>query len=172
MGFGSRLSTRRCGVKSKVKEFWPTGVEFMNDLTPAAWIGPRLLPPGGHGCGVPAGAVIPTGYPAYVRLLHPVFGPREASSLEGAGGRRPSRVPPADPVGEAAHTPPTGSRTPALEPSDRPHGCFAPTGTSTPPFQRDLDTCVDLLRNLGRLGTSPLEPRGLNLRRRSPPRRA
>lgn len=57
--------------ESEVDGFWPDGVEFTDDLTPASWIGPRLMG-WGRGIGTPVGAVIPTGYPAYVRLLHPV----------------------------------------------------------------------------------------------------
>ena len=57
--------------ESEVKALWPSGVEFTDDLTPAGWIGPRLMG-WGRVIGTPVGAVVPTGYPAYVRLLHPV----------------------------------------------------------------------------------------------------
>lgn len=55
---------------TEAPSFWPDCVEFTGDLTPASWIAPRMMP-WGHGLGTPAGSVVPTGYPAYVRVLHP-----------------------------------------------------------------------------------------------------
>lgn len=51
--------------------FWPARVQLQDDLSPAAWIRPRLRP-WGRGRGTPVGAVVPAGYPAYVRILHPL----------------------------------------------------------------------------------------------------
>jgi hypothetical protein len=52
-----------------VGALWPDGIEFIDDVTPASWIAPRLLP-WGRGLGTRAGAIVPTGYPSYVRILH------------------------------------------------------------------------------------------------------
>ena len=52
---------------------WPEEVELQSDLTSSEWIFPRLLPSilsGGRG--TPVAAVVPSGYPAYVRVLHPL----------------------------------------------------------------------------------------------------
>lgn len=46
-----------------------TGVELA-DPTAGEWIAPRLLP-WGAGRGTPTGSVVPTGFPAYARVLHP-----------------------------------------------------------------------------------------------------
>ena len=51
---------------------WPEEVELQTDLSPSEWILPRLLPSlvsGGRG--TPVTGVVPAGYHAYVRVLHP-----------------------------------------------------------------------------------------------------
>jgi hypothetical protein len=51
---------------------WPEEVELQNELSPSAWILPRLLPSFlTDGDGMPVGAIVPSGFPAYVRVLHP-----------------------------------------------------------------------------------------------------
>lgn len=51
---------------------WPEEVRLQSDLSPSVWILPRLLPSFlTSGNGMPVGAVIPSGFPAYVRVLHP-----------------------------------------------------------------------------------------------------
>jgi len=56
-------------------------VEFSADLSPSTWIAPRLLP-WGQEQGTRVASVVPTGYPAYVRVLHP-------ASRREEGGVRP-----------------------------------------------------------------------------------
>ena len=56
---------------SDLAEFWPDGVTFLDDVSPARWLEPRLLA-WGTDVGTRVGAVVPTGYPAYVRILHPL----------------------------------------------------------------------------------------------------
>jgi hypothetical protein len=46
---------------------WGAGFGWLRDVSPAAWIGPRL-----HPFGQDAGSVIPDGFEAYARLFHPV----------------------------------------------------------------------------------------------------
>lgn len=46
------------------------GAEAAPSVEPGAWIRERLQS-FGAGCGTPVGAVVPTGYEAYARLLHP-----------------------------------------------------------------------------------------------------
>jgi len=69
--------------------FWPDGVTFLDDISPAAWLGPRLLPGLASGLGTRVGAVVPTDYPAYVRILHPLGEgpdrPRWKDLVEAAG---------------------------------------------------------------------------------------
>lgn len=51
---------------------WPEEIELQEDLSPSDWILPRLLPnvlSGGEG--TPVASIVPSGYPAYVRVLHP-----------------------------------------------------------------------------------------------------
>jgi hypothetical protein len=51
---------------------WPEEVRLQTDLSPSAWMLPRLLPSfltGGDG--MPVAAIVPSGFPAYVRVLHP-----------------------------------------------------------------------------------------------------
>ena len=55
---------------------WPPEVERQTDLEPSGWIAPRLLPWDAV-VGSPVSMVVPTGYPAYVRVLHPASRPRE-----------------------------------------------------------------------------------------------
>jgi hypothetical protein len=51
---------------------WPEEIELQSDLSPSAWILPRLLSSFlTDGEGMPVGAIVPSGYPAYVRVLHP-----------------------------------------------------------------------------------------------------
>jgi len=51
---------------------WPEEVELQTDLAPSDWILPRLLPSIlSVGGGTPVASVVPSGYPAYVRVLHP-----------------------------------------------------------------------------------------------------
>jgi len=45
-------------------------IELQDDLSPSEWIRPRLLPWGVRE-GTPVTSVAPSGYPAYVRVLHP-----------------------------------------------------------------------------------------------------
>lgn len=50
---------------------WPEEVALQDvDLSPSEWILPRLLP-WGSDRGTPVASVVPTGYPAYARILHP-----------------------------------------------------------------------------------------------------
>lgn len=56
---------------------WPEELELQDDLSPSDWLLPRLLPWGRHG--TPVGSLVPTGFEAYVRVLHPA----------GAGGMTP-----------------------------------------------------------------------------------
>jgi hypothetical protein len=49
---------------------WPEEVELQNDLSPSEWILPRLLP-WGSGQGTRVASIVPAGFPAYVRVLHP-----------------------------------------------------------------------------------------------------
>jgi hypothetical protein len=52
---------------------WPEEVELQFDLSSSEWILPRLLPSIlERARGTPVGAIVPTGYPAYVRVLHPL----------------------------------------------------------------------------------------------------
>jgi hypothetical protein len=46
---------------------WGAGFGWLHDVTPAAWIGPRL-----HPFAQDIGSVIPQGFEAYARLFHPV----------------------------------------------------------------------------------------------------
>src|SRR3984957_13687725 len=51
---------------------WPDEVELQSQLAPSEWILPRLLPSFlTRSDGMPVGAIVPSGYPAYVRVLHP-----------------------------------------------------------------------------------------------------
>jgi hypothetical protein len=60
---------------------WPEEVVLQDDLTPSEWILPRLLPSFlTDSDSMPVGAIVPSGYPAYVRVLHPA----------NSGGRDPS----------------------------------------------------------------------------------
>jgi hypothetical protein len=52
---------------------WPPEIEFQTDLEPSRWIAPLLLP-WGRGSGTRVTSVVPTGYPAYVRVFHPAQG--------------------------------------------------------------------------------------------------
>jgi len=49
---------------------WPSELELQDDLEPSRWVLPRLLP-WGVAHGTPVGSIVPTGFGAYVRLLHP-----------------------------------------------------------------------------------------------------
>lgn len=57
---------------SDMAAFWPDGVTLLDDVSPATWLGPRLLPWLGSKLGTRVGAIVPTGFPAYVRILHPL----------------------------------------------------------------------------------------------------
>src|SRR2546429_6287577 len=48
---------------------WGAGFGWLNDVSPAEWIGPRL-----HPFAQDTGSVIPQGFAAYARLFHPVEG--------------------------------------------------------------------------------------------------
>ncbi len=50
----------------------PTGAHWSGEIDAAAWIAPRLLPFTEHR----VGSVLPTGFPAYCRILHPAEFPR------------------------------------------------------------------------------------------------
>jgi hypothetical protein len=54
----------------------PPEVELQADLEPSRWTGPRLTPWDAV-VGSPVTMVVPSGYPAYVRVLHPASRPRE-----------------------------------------------------------------------------------------------
>ena len=60
----------------------PDRVELMMDVSPAEWIRERMWPwgPGSGRTGVAVGCVVPEGFAAYVRALHPAM-------REMAGGR-------------------------------------------------------------------------------------
>jgi hypothetical protein len=49
---------------------WPPGFKPCNDLSPAEWIRPRLLPWGDE-TGTRITSIVPGGYDAYVRVFHP-----------------------------------------------------------------------------------------------------
>ncbi len=55
---------------------WPPEVELQTDLGPSRWIAPRLLP-WDDVEGAPVTMFAPSGYPTYVRVLHPASGLRE-----------------------------------------------------------------------------------------------
>jgi hypothetical protein len=59
---------------------WPSEIELQSDVSPSDWILPRLLPTViSDAVGTPVGGVVPTGFPAYVRVFHPPgTGGREA----------------------------------------------------------------------------------------------
>jgi hypothetical protein len=50
---------------------WPEEIEVQTDLAPSDWILPRLLPWGRNG--TPVTSIVPSGYQAYVRVLHPAY---------------------------------------------------------------------------------------------------
>jgi len=56
-----------------MNDSWPADIVLETDLSPSTWIAPRLLPWGREG--TPIASVVPTGYPAYVRVLHPASAP-------------------------------------------------------------------------------------------------
>lgn len=113
---------------SELDSFWPAGVQFTDDLTPAAWIGPRLMP-WGRGLGTRVGAVVPTGYPAYVRILHPL----------GRGSRSPRWRELAADAGITYHPLLQWERLPLPLPSGIGHQYGAPaTGTMASSLRRAL----------------------------------
>lgn len=63
-------------VRRPERPAWPPEVELQADLEPSRWIAPRLTP-WDEVVGSPVTMVAPTGYPAYVRVLHPASRPRE-----------------------------------------------------------------------------------------------
>lgn len=63
---------------------WGAGPGWLRDVSPAAWIGPRL-----HPFGQDVGSVVPDGFEAYARVFHPVEvdGPQRWSDVARANGR-------------------------------------------------------------------------------------
>lgn len=63
---------------------WGAGFGWLRDVSPAAWIGPRL-----HRFGHDVGSVVPEGFEAYGRLFHPieVDGPERWSDIARQNGR-------------------------------------------------------------------------------------
>jgi hypothetical protein len=60
---------------------WPDEVDLQTDLSPSAWILPRLLPSVLIGAkGTPVASVVPGGFEAYARIFHPA---------DRSGGRLP-----------------------------------------------------------------------------------
>lgn len=57
----------RFGAHGSTAVTWGAGFGWLRDVTPAAWIGPRL-----HPFGQDVGSIIPEGFEAYARLFHPV----------------------------------------------------------------------------------------------------
>src|SRR5579863_8454782 len=51
---------------------WPPEVELQTDVEPSRWIAPRLVSWDAVE-GSPVTMVVPTGYPVYVRVLHPAW---------------------------------------------------------------------------------------------------
>lgn len=49
----------------------PLGLTFETDVSPTEWVDERLLPPRASGEGVRVGEIVPTGFEAYARILHP-----------------------------------------------------------------------------------------------------
>ena len=61
---------QRALVERTLRGVWPPGFKPRDDLSPAEWIGPRLLPWGAE-MGTPVTSIVPVGYDAYVRVFHP-----------------------------------------------------------------------------------------------------
>lgn len=55
------------GGRGSTAVTWGAGFGWLRDVSPAAWIGPRL-----HPFGKDIGSVIPQGFAAYARIFHPV----------------------------------------------------------------------------------------------------
>jgi len=66
--FGRKLPSRIVlGPEGSAESTWGAGFGWERDVSPAAWIGPRL-----HPFAQDIGSVIPQGFAAYARLFHPV----------------------------------------------------------------------------------------------------
>jgi hypothetical protein len=52
---------------------WPDAAELQEDISPTEWIPPRLLP-WGRASGTRIASLVPLGYAAYARVLHPALG--------------------------------------------------------------------------------------------------
>src|SRR2546423_4840197 len=62
-----RPSMALLGTDGGTAATWGGGFDWLRDVSPAAWIGPRL-----HPFAQDVGSIIPEGFDAYARLLHPV----------------------------------------------------------------------------------------------------
>ncbi len=69
---------------------WPPEVELQTGLEPNRWIAPRLLPWEAVE-GSPGTMVVPTRFPAYVRVLHPAGRPMEHLMPRGSPSQTLSR---------------------------------------------------------------------------------
>jgi len=94
---------------------WPEEIELQDDLSPSAWILPRLLSSfltGGEG--MPVGAIVPSGLPAYVRVLHPAntrVTPSSQPSRSSSGRGNPASTDPLSQLSNMAFTVSTISRS-------------------------------------------------------------
>ncbi len=59
---------------------FPTSVQPLADLTPTRWLAERIRPVG-RGDGVHLWSIVPEGYPAYARILHPADCPLDDSPI-------------------------------------------------------------------------------------------
>ena len=75
-------------IRSGALRPYPCGMALPRHTTDAAlsaWLAPRLLPWGP--AGVPVGAMVPTGFAAYVRVLHPLPDGRRWREIAASNGR-------------------------------------------------------------------------------------
>ena len=115
------------GLGGAVPTTWGQGAGWEQDVSPAAWIGPRL-----HPFARDTGSVIPEGFEAYVRLFHPVRVDADRSERWADIARRNGRIVHSDMQFHLISTPrgetPTGQR-PRYEPK---------TGSLPPEERRTL----------------------------------
>jgi hypothetical protein len=77
------LDTRGRGASSA----WGAGFGWLHDVSPAAWIGPRL-----HPFARDVGSIVPEGFPAYARLFHPIQIDRDRTERWSDVARRNGRI--------------------------------------------------------------------------------
>ena len=61
---------------------FPTSVQPLADLTPTRWLAERTRPTE-RGDGVRLWSIIPEGYPAYARILHPAYSESDDTPYDG-----------------------------------------------------------------------------------------